>query len=418
MSVFKNPKVDERKIEGDIKRHRQKVRNQINEKIKDIVGGTDVITGEKKTVKVRVKELPSYYFRHIDISGGGLGQGNGNEPGDESVEHELEIEVPLEEIAEVVFQSFRLPNLLNKGRKIVTAKDFRPEGINDYGPDPKLLRKLTVKEAVERTESLVRDLHKKTGHKKDICRWALSKKNGDYAKALKLLQTLKKIPSENEIKKARSFIITDEDLRFRLDENEIQFESNALIIAMRDVSGSMTEDKKYITRVFFWWTVLFLRTKYKEVEIRFISHDTEAKEVDEHSFFYESEGGGTRCHSAYDLAKKIIEEQYNLDEWNIYAFHFSDGEDWDPVKTIESIKNLLPFCNALGYAEIQGGIGLTLLSHLIKELSLQQIPSNSNVYINGGEHLFLAGKIDKQNDILPILNGFFNLDVNQDSSPR
>ncbi len=79
--------------------------------------------------------------------------------------------------------------------------------------------------------------------------------------------------------------LTNDDLRFKVWEPTIQDENNAVVIAMRDVSGSMGEFEKYITRSFYFWMVRFLRTKYKSVEIVFITHHTEAKEVDEETFF-------------------------------------------------------------------------------------------------------------------------------------
>ena len=99
-----------------------------------------------------------------------------------------------------------------------------------------------------------------------------------------------------------SAISSNDDLRFKTWEPTIKYQSNAVVIAMMDVSGSMGEFEKYIARSFYFWMVRFLRTKYKNVKIVFISHHTEAKEVTEEEFFNHGESGGTQVSSAYELA--------------------------------------------------------------------------------------------------------------------
>jgi uncharacterized sporulation protein YeaH/YhbH (DUF444 family) len=74
--------------------------------------------------------------------------------------------------------------------------------------------------------------------------------------------------------------------------------------------------------------VRFLRTKYDNVDIVFISHHTEAKEVTEEQFFTQGESGGTVVSSAYQLALDVINQRYRPSDWNIYPFHFSDGDNY------------------------------------------------------------------------------------------
>src|SRR5437867_1129880 len=125
--------------------------------------------------------------------------------------------------------------------------------------------------------------------------------------------------------------LKNDDLRFKTWERDVRYETNAVVIAMRDVSGSMGEFEKYITRSFYFWMVRFLRTKYNHVRIVFITHHTEAKEVDENAFFNLGESGGTKVSSAYQLALEVIEERFEPSQWNIYPFHFSDGDNWGEV---------------------------------------------------------------------------------------
>jgi uncharacterized sporulation protein YeaH/YhbH (DUF444 family) len=103
--------------------------------------------------------------------------------------------------------------------------------------------------------------------------------------------------------------------------------------------------------------VRFLRTKYTNVEIVFISHHTEAKEVTEEEFFHKGESGGTQVSSAYQLALDIINQRYAPQDWNIYPFHFSDGDNlpWDNEVCVRLVNELLGICNLFGYGEIREG---------------------------------------------------------------
>jgi hypothetical protein len=134
-------------------------------------------------------------------------------------------------------------------------------------------------------------------------------------------------------------------------------------IAIMDVSGSMGEFEKYIARSFYFWMVRFLRTKYNNVQIVFVSHHTEAKEVTEEEFFHKGESGDTQVSSAYELALDIIKERYNPDDWNIYPFHFSDGDNlpWDNDRCMQLVNKLMELCTSLGMARFVRGITARLV---------------------------------------------------------
>ena len=97
---------------------------------------------------------------------------------------------------------------------------------------------------------------------------------------------------------------------------------------MMDVSGSMTQSKKFMARSFFFLLYHFLRAKYNNVEIVFISHTTTAKEVSEDEFFTRGEAGGTKISSCLDLCLDIVNKRFHPSAWNIYTFHCSDGDNW------------------------------------------------------------------------------------------
>lgn len=168
--------------------------------------------------------------------------------------------------------------------------------------------------------------------------------------------------------------------------------------------NSMGEFKKYIARSFYFWMVRFLRTKYDNVKIVFISHHTEAKEVTEEQFFTQGESGGTVVSSAYRLALDVIQERFPPGDWNIYPFHFSDGDNYysDNDEAVRLADELIATCNLFGYGEI-GEEGASsyrrssgaLLSIFKDRLKLQD--------------RFVGVRIDDKEDVYPALKEFFGV---------
>jgi uncharacterized sporulation protein YeaH/YhbH (DUF444 family) len=137
---------------------------------------------------------------------------------------------------------------------------------------------------------------------------------------------------------------------------------------MMDVSGSMTRNKKELVRLTAFWIDTWLRANYKNLAVRYIVHDAEAKEVDGQTFYSLRESGGTRISSAYKLCGKIIAQDYDANEWNLYAFHFSDGENFggsDDQVCCELLHDvLLPQVNLFGYGQVPGGYGRMFIDTL------------------------------------------------------
>jgi uncharacterized sporulation protein YeaH/YhbH (DUF444 family) len=160
--------------------------------------------------------------------------------------------------------------------------------------------------------------------------------------------------------------------------------------------NSMGEFEKYIARSFYFWMVRFLRTKYANVKIVFISHHTEAKEVTEEEFFTHGESGGTQVSSAYELALQIIKERFNPEDWNIYPFHFSDGDNlpWDNERCVALVEQLMRQCNIFGYGEIREG-------HYRSPSTLM------SAYNSIDDPKFIAVTISDRAEVYPALRRFF-----------
>jgi uncharacterized protein len=130
---------------------------------------------------------------------------------------------------------------------------------------------------------------------------------------------------------------------------------------MMDVSGSMGDEQKEIVRIESFWIDTWLRRQYRGLESRYIIHDAVAREVDRETFFHTRESGGTMISSAYRLAAKLIEQEYPPDQWNIYPFHFSDGDNWSMDDTLSCIeilrKQILPEVNMFAYGQVESPYG-------------------------------------------------------------
>ncbi|MBC8143001.1 MAG: DUF444 family protein [Armatimonadetes bacterium] len=318
-----------RRAERDRARHNEKVREVIKKSLGDVVANEDIITADKnKIIKVPVRglELPRIRFDPNDQKrvgqgqGGssqgdviarqpmpGEGEGSGKEAGQEPGVDFYEAEFTIDELAEMVFADLQLPHMEDKGAKQVPSEVMDFNTITKRGLAGNLDRKRTILQAMRRQA-----------------------RDGDGGK----------------------LVIQEDDKRFKSWEIVTEPQRNAVIFAMRDVSGSMGEFEAYICRSFYFWMLRFLRTKYTSCEIVFITCHTEAKEVSENAFFSLGESGGTRMSSAYALALDIINKRYNPREWNIYPFLFSDGYNWGDQECVELVRRMLKFVNLIGYGEI------------------------------------------------------------------
>ena len=334
VSVSKHDWSLHRKGPVDQARHNAKVKEAIKQNLADIIAEEAIITSDgKKVVKVPIRslDLPRFRFdpkksKHAgegdgdsqvgDVlardgespSGPGKGKKAGDRPGIDYYDAEIEID----ELAALLFEDLGLPNLKQKQQEELEVETIRFNEVRRKGIMSNLDKRRTIMENIKRNA-----------------------RTGAGARFAK---------------------VTDDDLRFKTWHPEFRRETNAVVVAMRDVSGSMGEFEKYITRSFYFWMVRFLRTKYHNVKIVFITHHTEAKEVDERAFFDLGESGGTRVSSAYKLALDIVDQRYPPDRWNIYPFHFSDGDNWgdaDNRLCVSLVEELLQRVNAFGYGEIQ-----------------------------------------------------------------
>lgn len=355
-----------RKGHLDQTRHKEKVEEVIKQQLGDLIVDESIILSDgKKSTKIPMRSLEEFRFRYdfnkrnhtgqgtkkmtpgeiigreTDKGKSGTGSGAGEAPGEDI----YEAEVTYEDLASILFEELKLPNLDDKKRPLI-AHD-RPE-FNDV-----------------RKKGLMANVDKKRTLLESIKRQAMAQKQKQEAKLR----------------------ISPEDLRFKTWETRPNFETNAVILAMMDTSGSMGQFEKYIARTFFFWMVRFLRLKYENVTIRFLAHHTEAKEVTEEEFFTRGESGGTRCSSVYKYALDLIESEYPPAHYNIYPVHFTDGDNIgsDNSRALSLMQNLVDVSQVVGYGEIlRTHYSSTLMSTLKRitdpKLRLVTIRDRNEVY--------------------------------------
>ncbi|MBD1382324.1 sporulation protein YhbH [Metabacillus arenae] len=362
-----------RKGHDDQKRHQEKVQEAIRNNLPDLISEESIIMSNgKDVVKIPIRSLDEYKIRynydknkHVgqgdgdskvgdvvarDGSEAAQGPGKGQGAGDKAGEDYYEAEVSIMELEEALFKELELPNLQQKERDENVVEDIEFNDIRKTGLMGNIDKKKTMLSAYKRNAML-----------------------GE----------------------ASFYPIYPEDLKFKTWNEIVKPESKAVVLAMMDTSGSMGIWEKYMARSFFFWMTRFLRTKYETVDIEFIAHHTEAKVVTEEDFFSKGESGGTICSSAYRKALELVGEKYQPARYNIYPFHFSDGDNLtsDNARCVKLVDELMKVSNMFGYGEVnQYNRHSTLMS----------------AYKNISDEKFRYYILKQKVDVFQALRSFFN----------
>lgn len=326
------------KIGRDHSRFKQIVRGKIKKELRKYITRGELMGRKgKNVVSIPLPQIQLPKFRFGQQQQGGVGQGDGEvgdpvgqgdqqdgsgqgEAGDNEGQHVLEVDVEIAELAKILGEELALPKIEPRGKKAIAAEKDVYTGIHRSGPESLRHFRRTFKAA------LLREIA-----------------SGTYD------------PDDPIVLPRR------EDKRYRSWKTHRQPEANAVIIYMMDVSGSMGFEQKEIVRIESFWIDTWLRSQYKNIESRYIVHDATAKEVDQHTFFHIRESGGTKISSAYELCRKLIDEQFPPDDWNIYPFHFSDGDNWGGDDTRRCVKlledEILPKSNVFCYGQVKSAYG-------------------------------------------------------------
>ncbi|MGQ0553732.1 MAG: DUF444 family protein [Planctomycetota bacterium] len=364
---------DERSV-GRIERDRSRfdaiVRGQIKQDLKRYVTGGELIGRKGRnlvSIPVPRIELPRLRFGrngrgHGPAGSEGQGEAHSGEAGqpgsagDQAGQHLLEVELSLEEMAAILGEELELPRIEPRGRSRINSPGRRFSALRQVGPQSLRHLRRTWKQA------LLRQLT-----------------DGSYN------------PLDPRI------VPVAEDLRYRAWREVPRPDHAALILYMMDVSGSMGREQKDIVRLISFWIDTWLRSQYQSLETRYVVHDAVAKEVDQETFYKLRESGGTKISSAYALAADLIQQRFPPTDWNLYVFHFSDGDNWsgrDTEKCIGLLKEaLLPAANLFCYGQVKSAYGSG------------QFKKDLDQVLEGAQSVITAEILDREG-ILPAIKSF------------
>jgi len=326
------------KITQDKARFREIIKGTIRKNLRKYISHGELIARSGKdiiTIPIPQIDIPKFKFETRQQKGVGQGDGEPGEPlsgeseegqegrdkaGNLPGEHSLEEDLSIEELAQILGEELELPRIQHKGKERIVTVHEKLVGIRRSGPESLRHFKRTYREALKRQIA-----------------------SGTYN------------PLDPVI------IPVKEDKRYKAFRREVIPETNAVLFYIMDVSGSMGDEQKEIVRIESFWIDTWLRSQYKGIVCRYIVHDAKAREVDRETFFKTKESGGTIISSSYKLAIEILDSDYPPQDWNIYFFQFSDGDNWSNednklcVKLLE--ENILPKCNLFCYGQVESPYG-------------------------------------------------------------
>ena len=292
---------------------------------------------------------------HIERPQGGSGRGSGQGQAGDSGEGEDDFVFHLtkEEFMQIFFDDLALPRMTRS--ELVETPEMKNQraGYSNTGPPSNL--------------SVIRSMRGAIGRRVAIGA-------GSRAELAALLARLAELPEvgadaaevlAREELKAKIGVLRNRlekipyldpiDLRFR---NRVRLPvptAKAVMFCLMDVSGSMDEARKDLSKRFFILLYLFLTRHYEKIDLVFIRHHTQAQEVDEENFFHARETGGTVVSSALVLMDEIISARYPPGDWNIYGAQASDGDNWhhDSGRCRELLTDsILPRCRYFAYVQV------------------------------------------------------------------
>lgn len=373
------------RIEQDHQRFRQIVKGRIRQDLRRFLHRGELIGKEgRRYVSIPVHNIDIPDFRYGDNSGGvGMGEGEEGQPvdgasgrdnagGEEAGRHILEVDVSLEELADILAEELRLPRIEPKGAHTLTTIRDRYSGVRQTGPESLRHYKRTYKEALKRMVAL-----------------------GEY-------------DPENPV-----VIPIKRDKRYRSWREVKSPQSNAVIVYMMDVSGSMGDEQKELVRLEAFWIDTWLRRNYEGIESRYIVHDVQAREVDRDTFFSIREDGGTRISSALNACRDLLERRYDPNDWNVYLFHFSDGDNSSEADNKLCVKllneTLLPWSNMFGYCQVASAYGsgnfINVLHEAFPDCATDKHPAHEKPGSPGAR--LVTSRVNKRDDIYDSLRTFF-----------
>jgi len=391
MSIFREHKTIADRSASDRRRHKKKIEDAIKEGIHNIVSEESIIGQDgKKKINIPVRGIKEYRFIYGDNDqnkragsapgedlqrgqkvgeAGSKQKSKGGKGSDEKGTEFYEVEITLEELANYLFNDLELPELAKKSIKNIVGEKWKRHGYRNDGIRPRLDKKKTAINRIKRKKS------------------ALRRENLEST-SVNEVQT-SSVEDEEE-----RFPYHENDLKYRHIKKDVKESSNAVIFFLMDISGSMSQNKKFLARSFYFLLYHFINARYENCEVVFVAHDTQAYEVDEDKFFKRGNSGGTVVSSGLQMVQDIINKRFHPNSWNIYCFQCSDGDNWesDEKKTLDLASSIKSVSQLFGYCQIEP-----------KEEKLSWDPDKklNQVYLPLVDNNFKTVDISSKGDIWP-----------------
>ncbi|HJW41243.1 MAG TPA: YeaH/YhbH family protein [Rhizomicrobium sp.] len=266
-------------------------------------------------------------------------------------EDDFEFTMTQEEVLDIFFEDLELPNLVRTTLKETPNKQWKRAGITTVGSPTQINLVRTMRNSFGRRLALKRPTTADVAALEAELDAAERADPVDEAKIAAVKESLARAIA----KRKWVGFIDPIDVRFNAFTEQPTPTSQAVMFCLMDVSGSMGEREKDLAKRFYMLLHLFLKRRYKKVDVVFIRHTHDAQEVNEREFFYSRQSGGTIVSTALDKMLEIQKERYATADWNIYAAQASDGytQSGDARHCVDMLNQLImPLCQYYAYIEI------------------------------------------------------------------
>jgi len=363
---------------GNRQRFLRRARRQIKEAVDKAVSERDVAdAGEGGKISIPSKGITEPRFRHSSSGGNhervfpgnreyvpgdkipkppqGGGEGGGKDASEDGEgADEFAFSLSRSEFLDILFEDLELPDLIKASLKQVHAVKPQRAGYSNYGTTPNLNVLRTMRNSMGRRVVLNRPKASAILELQNEVVDLQARDDLDAQQRLRLAELINEIEALKRRQRAIPFI-DPVDIRYNRFDLKPEPKTQAVMFCLMDVSGSMGQHEKDLAKRFFILLHLFLQRKYERVELVFIRHTHLAQEVDEETFFYSKESGGTKVSTVLVEMQEIIRQRFPVSEWNIYAAQASDGDNIanDTGLCVDLLQNeLLPICQYYAYVEI------------------------------------------------------------------
>ena len=415
---------------GNRRRFLRRARAQIKQFVDQAIKGRNIADIDRgNVVTIPTKGINGPRFRHARTGGhresvyagnkdfvagdriakppqGSKGQGGNNASDQGHGEDEFQFPLSKDEFLDLFFEDLELPDLVKTNLKELYSFKLQRAGFAVSGTPANINVLRTMRNSLGRRLALKRPNQGAVeAIEREILR--LEAQSDPRPEELDQLKSLQEELERMERKRRRVPYIDPVDIRYSQYEAQPLPNMKAVMFCLMDVSGSMGEREKDLAKRFFVLLHLFLKRRYEHIDIVFVRHTHEAEEVDEETFFYNRETGGTVVSTALREMLRVLRERYPPDEWNIYAAQASDGDNFsgDSEQCLEVLdEQLMPLCQYYAYIEILDERESDIFQHANSGTSLW----GAYKAVNDRWSNFQMKRIAQPGDIYPVFRELFS----------